>query len=92
MSNNESSTQGIRKEIFPVPLDVLMDILKVLITNQIRFRIHSLREMESIVCIEAEFNPALKNHPEAEENIRFIVAQYDAYRHAAPNSDWNRIS
>ena len=60
---------------YKVPQDVLMDILRILFRNNLRYKIEGIKEKENILILQVHFNDT-SNHHNAQENIEYILEEY----------------
>lgn len=63
---------------YKIPLDVLMDILRILFGNKIKHKIIGIRERENMIILQAQFQ-ITDNNISAEENIEGILKDYSEY-------------
>lgn len=90
MENEErvKPEEGVKKEFFTVPLEVVIDIFKILFDNKIKHRVANVRERENSLCIEALIDSRQNNHDKALENISDIIGYYGHYLREGFNNDW----
>lgn len=91
MQNEEKikAETGMKKEYLTVPIEVLMDILKILFENGISQRIESILESENSICLEIQSDNHQPLHAKALENIRDIQGCFKDYQHKGVNDEWS---
>jgi transcriptional regulator of met regulon len=90
MQEEEIKTgENIKKEFFTVPLEVLIDIFKILFDNKIKHRVESIRERENCVCIEALIDSNQTIHVKALENITDTLGYFGHYLHEGLNNEFS---
>ena len=77
----DNITQMIKS--YTIPLDLLLDILKILLGNNISYLIESINENESSLLMQLRFNSSITNHKKAKENIESFLADYGYFLHGS---------
>jgi hypothetical protein len=70
-----------------IPMDVFMDIIRILLNNAIQWRVESINEKENSLLIQVSIQPDLLRHRKAMENMQSILSDYGYYLKGSPNSD-----
>ncbi len=70
-----------------IPMDVFMDIVRILLNNAIRWQVESINEKENSLLIQISIQPDLLRHRKAMENMQSILSDYGYYLNRSPNSD-----
>ena len=68
---------------YTIPLDLLLDILKILLSNNISYHIESINENESNLLMQLRFNPSITNNKKAKENIESFLTDYEYFLHCS---------
>jgi transcriptional regulator of met regulon len=89
MQEEIKTNEKTKKEFFTVPLEVLMDIFKILFDNKIKHRVVSIRERENSVCMEALIDSGQTNHNKGLENIVDILGTFEHYLHEGLNNEFS---
>jgi hypothetical protein len=76
-----------RKEII-VPLDVMMDIAKIIVETEMESAITALNENKNTVQITLGFPEELNYYKKALDNIESILNDYKHYRFEEEADDW----
>lgn len=66
------------KASYRITADLLMDILRILITNKIKYKIEGIKERENIVLFQVSY-PDTKIGKGAQDNIETILQDYSEY-------------
>lgn len=83
----EKSKSIKRKEI-TVPLDVMMDIAKIILETEMESTIIGLNENKNTVQLLIGFPEGLNYYKKALDNIDGILAEYKYYRFEEEAEDW----
>jgi len=70
-----------------IPMDVFMDIVRILLNNVIWWQVESINEKENSLLIQISIQPDLLRHRKAMENMQSILSDYGYYLKGSPNSD-----
>ncbi len=70
-----------------IPMDVFMDIVRILLNNAIQWKVESINERENSLLIQVSIQPDLLRHRKAIENMESILSDYGYYLKGSPNSD-----
>ena len=65
--------------MFIVPMDVLMDVLRIILKNGLRHHFEGINEKENTVLIRVFPNPNSLHSKQAIQNIAEIVSNYGYY-------------
>jgi hypothetical protein len=74
METNNNSTKS-----FSIPMDVLMDTLKIFLNNDIEYKIEGISEKSNSVIIQMKLQKNSLIYTEAVENIETILEDYNYY-------------
>lgn len=72
-------TQQQTERMFIVPIDVLMDILRIIMKNGLRHHIEGINNKENTILIRVFTNPKSLYSKNAIQNIAQIVSDYGYY-------------
>lgn len=81
------SAKPITTSSHTIPLDVLMDIVRILLNNAIVWVVEGINEKENSLLIQISIQPQLLRHRKALENIQGILSDYGYYLKGSPNSE-----
>lgn len=70
-----------------IPMDVFMDILRILLKYALVWQVEGINERENSLLIQISFQPVNSNHRNALENMRSILSDYGYYLKGSPNDD-----
>jgi hypothetical protein len=70
-----------------IPMDVFLDIARILLDNTISWRVESINEKENSLLIQVSIQPNLSHHRKALENMHCILSDYGYYLNGSPNDD-----
>jgi hypothetical protein len=62
-----------------IPMDMLMDTLKLLMTNDLPYRIESLNEREDSLLVQVRYDKENKRHRQALFNLKNNLNTYTQY-------------
>lgn len=62
-----------------IPMDVLMDVLKLLMANDLAYSIESLNEREDSILVQVQHDKESKRHRQAMFNLKDILGTYTQY-------------
>ena len=71
------------KEVFVVPLDVLLDVVQIILSNNLKYAIEDMKRAKNAIVLELEFEP---RHDKAQQNIQEILDDYNYYRYGEEQS------
>lgn len=81
--------KNIKQKEINVPVDVLMDVCKIILETEMENRIININENRSIVQLAISYQGGLTFHQKAIENIETILLDYKHYRfEEEEESDW----
>ncbi len=70
-----------------IPMDVFLDIVRILLDNAITWRVEGINEKENSLLIQVSIQPDLLRHRKVMENMQTILSDYRYYLNGSPNSD-----
>ena len=70
-----------------IPMDVFLDIVRILLDNSIQWQVESINEKENSLLIQVKIQPHLLRHRKAMENMQSILSDFGHYLNGSPNSD-----
>lgn len=70
-----------------IPMDVFMDIARILLNNTIQWKVESINEKENSLLIQVSIQLHLSHHRKAMENMKGILSDYGHYLKGSPDSD-----
>lgn len=68
-----------------IPMDIFMDIVRILLGNSIRWNVEGINEKENSLLIQVSVQPHLIGHRKAMENMNSILSDYGYYLKGSPN-------
>jgi uncharacterized membrane protein len=77
-----------RFKTITVPLDVLIDVLKIIMEMELKNEITAINENKSFIEIKVEYQNGLGFHQRAIENIENILDDYNHFRFEEQETDW----
>ncbi|CAN5645710.1 hypothetical protein BH11BAC2_BH11BAC2_11230 [soil metagenome] len=77
-----------RFKTLTVPLDVLIDVLKIITEMELKNEITAINENKSFIEIKVEYQNGLGFHQRAIENIENILDDYNHFRFEEQETDW----
>ena len=80
--------RSIKRKEITVPLDVMMDIAKIIVETEMESAIIGLNENKNTVQIVLAFPEGLNYYKKALDNIDSILADYKHYRFEEEAEDW----
>ena len=69
---------------YTIPLDLLIDILKILLNNTMCYEIEAINETENSLLVQVCFSPTVPNHSRAKENIEAHLNDYGYFLYGSP--------
>lgn len=73
---------------FNVPFDVLTDVVKIIIDNELKNEITGANENKSFIEVKVEYQNGLGLHLKAINNIESVLSDYNHYRFEEEETDW----
>lgn len=70
-----------------IPLDVFMDVVRILLDNALVWQVEGINENENSLLIQVSSQPHLLRHRKAVENLQNILSDYGYYLKGSPNDD-----
>jgi len=70
---------------YTIPLDLLIDILKIVLNNNLDYNIEAINDKESSLLMQISFDQTHINHPKAKENIECFLNDYGHFFYGSPN-------
>jgi hypothetical protein len=70
-----------------IPMDVFLDIARILLGNAINWRVEGINEKENSLLIQVSIQPNLSHHRKAMENTQTILTDYGYYLTGSPNGN-----
>jgi len=80
--------RSIKRKEITVPLDVMIDIAKIIVETEMESAITGLNENKNTVQIVIAFPEGLNYYEKALNNIDSILADYKYYRFEEEAEDW----
>ncbi|MFI5151657.1 MAG: hypothetical protein ACHQRM_18170 [Bacteroidia bacterium] len=77
----------IEKETVRVPLEVFLDVCKVVLTGQLGSKIAGINDAIGEVVLELSFTKEKKGQKEAVSNITDIVLEWNQHRYGAEDPE-----
>ena len=83
-TNNSKSFIGksnttVATKLYNIPLDVLIDIIKNFINNEMEYKIMGTSEQDNSLMIQMRIEKNNNIHFEAQKNIETILTDYEYY-------------
>lgn len=82
-----TTLQTTRSSSHTIPMDVFMDIVRILLGNTVNWQVEGINEKENSLLIQVSIEPHLTRHQKAIENIQTILSDYGYFLKGSPNSD-----
>lgn len=73
---------------YHIPMDVLMDILRIALQAELDHRIEGINDKQNTIIMRLYFPQHKLFSKHAKENIESILAEYGYYMNGAPNKNW----
>lgn len=70
-----------------IPMDVFMDVVRILLGNTIQWQVESINEKENSLLIQLSIHPHLPRHQKAMENMLSILSDYGYYLKGSPATE-----
>ena len=81
--------KNIKQKEINVPIDILMDVSKIILETELENKITGINENKNIVQITLIYQAGLNYHQKAIENIDTILLDYRHYRYEEEGeNDW----
>ena len=80
--------KNIKQKEISVPLDVLMDVSRILFETEMENRITGMNENRSVVQVTLSYQNDISYYQKAVENIDAILLEYRHYRLEEEDGDW----
>lgn len=81
------TTKPIQTSSHTIPMDVFIDIVRILLNNTLDWHVEGINEKENSLLIQVSYQPNLSRHRKALENMQSILADYGYYLKGSPNDD-----
>ena len=75
------------KSSHTIPLDVFMDVVRVLLDNVFDWQVEGINEKENSLLIQVSIQPGSARHKKAMENIKNMLSEYGYYLKGSPSGD-----
>lgn len=86
------TTKPIQTSSHTIPMDVFIDIVRILQDNALAWQVEGINEKENSLLIQVSCQPHLLRHRKALENMQSILADYGYYLKGSPNDDAEQYS
>lgn len=70
-----------------IPMDVFMDIARILLSNAVTWRVEGINEKENSLLIQVSIQPDSSRHRKAMENMQTILSDYGYYLKGSPGEN-----
>ncbi len=67
-----------------IPTDLFPDVVKILLTNEIRWQLEAVNDHDNSYLIQVSIQPELSRHRHAMKNIQEILTDYGFYLSGNP--------
>lgn len=74
-----------------IPMDVFMDIARILLGNAISWQVEGINEKENSLLIQVSIQPHLLHHRKAKENMLEILSDYGYYLKGSPAGEIDQM-
>lgn len=81
------STKQITTSSYTVPVDVLLDIVRILLEYAIQWQVEGINEKENSLLIQVSIQPSLPHQRKALDNMKAVLSDYDHYLRGSPGND-----
>jgi hypothetical protein len=75
------------KSSHTIPLDVFVDVVRVLLDNVFDWQVEGINEKENSLLIQVSIQPESARHRKAMENIQGFLFDYGYYLKGSPSGD-----
>ena len=82
-----TNSNAFIKSSHTIPLDVFMDVVRVLLDNAFDWQVEGINEKENSLLIQVSFQPGSARHKKAMENIQSMLSEYGYYLKGSPSGD-----
>ena len=80
--------KNVKTREINVPLDVLIDISKIILETEMENSIVGVSENRSVIQIRITYTEGINYYQKALENIESILSDYKHYRFEEEEGDW----
>ncbi len=80
--------RSIKRKEINVPLDVLIDVSKIITETEMENTITGISENRNVIQIALSYPDGLSYYQKAIENIESILSDYKHYRFEEEEGDW----
>jgi hypothetical protein len=70
-----------------IPLDVFMDVVRILLDNAFNWHVEGINEKENSLLIQVSIQHGSAQHRKALENIQGFLSDYGYYLKGSPSSE-----
>lgn len=81
----ETSTKRVTTSSHTVPIDVFMDIARILLGAGIEWWVETINDKESSLLIQVSIQQETIKHKKAMENMEAVLSDYGYYRYGTPS-------
>jgi hypothetical protein len=81
------STNQITTSSYTIPLDVLLDIVRILLEYAIQWQVEGINEKENSLLIQVRIQPSLSHQRKALDNMKAVLSDYGHYLRGSPGND-----
>lgn len=74
---------------YHIPMDVLMDILRIALQADLDHRIEGINDKQNTIIMRLYFPQHTQFSRQVKENIESILAEYGYYMNGSPNRNWD---
>jgi len=74
---------------YTIPMDVFIDIMRILLTYKIRNQIEAINETQNSLILRIEIIQTDSTHQKVIENLEDVLSEYGYYINGKPNVQWN---
>ena len=68
---------------YTISMDILLDVLKIIFQNNIPHKIKAALENDNSIVMNLSFDPLIRFHAEAKENIETFISDYRHFLHCS---------
>ncbi len=80
-------TNALQLKSHTVNVNVVMDVMSILFSNDIPFQVEGINEHENTMLIRTTTNPKLTRHKKALDNLKTLMSDYSYYRHESESGN-----
>ncbi|MFN8116619.1 MAG: hypothetical protein U0W65_10925 [Bacteroidia bacterium] len=66
----------MENNLYKLPQDLLMDCFRILLNNEVQFKIQGIREKENILLVKIAWSENNAMHYKAKENLQELLTTY----------------